>query len=105
MSGKVTGFAAISMPMETAKAMAAAYLHLDDVGEDLVSDCVGEIANVIFGRAKSTLESYQIAISTPKIFRSTDISIKRDQGTRCMSLPFQSDLGEGQLEIALAGAA
>ena len=100
-TGTVVGRAVISMPTEVAEKAAAAYLQMDPVPEEAVPDCVGEMANIIVGRAKAHLENHQIVISPPTVVKGRDYSITPQRDAACISIPCQSDYGPLQLDISI----
>ncbi len=100
-SGAVTGRAVISFSDEAAMAICTAYPKIDPLPEGVLEDCVGEIANVIVGRAKSALTHHSIVISPPTVVRGTDFSIAPQRGAACLSIPCECALGALQLDISM----
>lgn len=100
-SGTVVGRAVISLSPAVAETVCAAYLRMDPLPDGVVDDCVGEIANVIVGRAKSNLTKHQIMISPPTVVKGKDFLIAPQRDAACISVPCESELGALQLDISL----
>ena len=101
-SGAASGRTVVSFPADVALKLVQAYLGMDDVPDEVLNDCVGELANVIVGRAKSMLESYQIVISPPTVVHGTSFSIAEQQGSVCISIPCTTTFGPVQLEVSMS---
>jgi chemotaxis protein CheX len=72
-----------------------------EVGEDLVRDCVGEIANVVAGQAKALLAgtASQLTCWLPTVMDGTSPEFPPQQGLDCLVVAFGSDLGEFDLQL------
>ncbi|MEM7230059.1 MAG: chemotaxis protein CheX [Planctomycetota bacterium] len=103
-SGAVAGRAVVSFPAEVAIELVKAYLGMDEVPEEVITDCVGELANVIVGRAKSALEQYQIAITPPTVVFGSNFRLSDQSGATCISIPCTSGIGPVQLEVSFHDA-
>jgi chemotaxis protein CheX len=98
------GFLVLSFPKQTAAALAGRILAgvTKEVDEDLICDCMGEIANVVAGQAKALLADtpYRFTFSLPKVVvggREFDPK----QGQDYLVVVFSSDLGEFAMQLVL----
>ena len=68
-----------------------------------VEDCVGEITNMVCGTAKSLLsaQGFQFDLTTPKVIISESEPVPHVQKEPIVIVPFTSEHGSFQLEIAL----
>ena len=83
-SGSVVGRAVVSFPMDVAESVTKAYLKMDPLPDAaFIDDCVGELANVVVGRAKSALNQHNIIISPPTVVRGDDFR-NSSSAWRCM---------------------
>lgn len=74
-SGDISGNIAICMSRATAMEAAAAFVGESISGDTELSDCVGELVNMIAGNAKSGLHDYNISLSIPEVVLGRDIRI------------------------------
>jgi chemotaxis protein CheX len=87
-------------------ATALARRILDEVAtepdENLVRDCMGEVANVISGQAKAMLAGtpYQLTFALPEVMNADDLA-SRAPGLSCVVATFHSELGDFALELFL----
>jgi len=101
LSGAVTGRAVISLPGSTAQQVARRLLGEAALAPGVTEDCAGEIANVIFGRAKTDFGEGGISISPPVVVSGNDYQIQVPRGAECLSLPIETSFGPGQIELAI----
>lgn len=101
-TGSVIGRCVVSFPMQVAEQVCAAYLQIEPLPEGAVQDCVGELANIIVGRAKSDLARHQIVISPPTVVFGDDFTITPQKGAACISIPCECQFGPLQLDISMA---
>ena len=99
-TGTVEGRVVVSFQTDVAEQIVKGYLQMDDLPEGVLEDCVGELANVIAGRAKSEMEQHQIIISPPTVIRGTDYQIAKSKGT-VISVPCETSYGPVQVEISI----
>lgn len=99
------GSLVLSFPDQTARAVVKRVLEdvTDQIDEDMVRDCVGELANVIAGQAKGMLAGtrYQFTFSTPTIVAGVGHEIRHKPGMDCLVIAFTSDLGDFALQLCL----
>jgi chemotaxis protein CheX len=97
-------FLVLSFPQRTAAALAGRILAgaAQEVDEDLIKDCVGEIANVVAGQAKAMLAGgpYQFAFSIPQVVGDASQCLPQ-QGLDCLVVDFSSDHGEFALQLII----
>jgi chemotaxis protein CheX len=98
------GFLVLSFPQRTAAALAGRILAgvTAEVDEDLIRDCMGEIANVVAGQAKAMLAGtpYRFAFSLPKVVVGAK-ELWPPQGLDCLVIAFSSTQGEFTLQLFL----
>jgi chemotaxis protein CheX len=99
------GLFVLSFPAGTAAAIAERVLAdaKATMTQSLVEDCVGEIANVIAGQAKTLLAGtpYQLTYSLPEIMVGNQPESHLKRGHRCLAIDFHSDLGAFRLALML----
>ncbi len=100
-TGTVIGRAVLSFPNDVAKFVAQDYLKADPLPEDILPDCVGEIANVVVGRAKSELTQFRIRLSPPTVITGTDFQVAPQPGALVLSIPAECMHGYLQLDLSL----
>lgn len=73
-----------------------------EVTSDL-EDGAGELLNIIFGHAKRVLneKNYAIEKAIPSIARGTGLSVKHFTPKPTVVLPFSSDAGDFEIEVAM----
>jgi chemotaxis protein CheX len=98
------GSLVLSFPQATAAALAARILvevtQIPD--ENLIRDCVGEIANVVAGQAKAILAGtpYRLSFSLPQAVVSAQ-EFRPQPGLDALVVAFSSDQGEFALQLFL----
>jgi chemotaxis protein CheX len=99
------GSLVLSFPERTAAALAGRILTgvTEEVDENLIQDCVGEIANVVAGQAKALLAGtpYRFAFSLPKVVVGAGHEVGPKQGLDCLIVAFNSDPGQFFLQLFL----
>ncbi len=100
-TGTVMGRAVVSFPLDVSVSICKDYLQMDELPEGVVPDCMGEIANVIVGRAKSDFSGHEIIISPPTVIHGRDFKISPQRGAACVSIPCTCDYGEFQIDISM----
>jgi CheY-specific phosphatase CheX len=102
-SGTAHGRAVISLPSEVAYRLACDFSHMEKLPEGILEDCIAELANVIVGKAKSSLKNHNIIISAPTVVRGKDYTITPQRGAACLTIPCECKHGEFQLDISIVG--
>jgi chemotaxis protein CheX len=95
LTGDAVGSICLSVPEETA--FEAVFRLLDmkvDRPEGLVSDTVGEMANVIAGSAKDRMTQLNMELGIPNVIRGTNVTIDFPSSANPMFVTFETSLGE-----------
>lgn len=100
-TGTVIGRAVISFPMDVAENLTKDYLKMSELPDGVVPDAVGELANIIVGRAKSALKDHKITISPPTVIRGGNYTITMQRGAACLSIPCKCKHGELVLDLSI----
>jgi chemotaxis protein CheX len=100
----VEGFLVLGFPERTAAALARRILAgaTEEVDENLIRDCVGEIANVVAGQAKAILAGtpYHFDFSLPGVVTGAK-ELPTRQRLDCFVVAFRSDQGDFSLQLFL----
>lgn len=100
------GSMVISFPKDTAVAIIKRVLASfdNDPSEDIIRDCIGEIANVIAGQVRGALANspYAFGISTPTIVSGYHHEIRHKAGMPCLVVAFGSDVGDFAMQVCMA---
>jgi chemotaxis protein CheX len=98
------GSLVLGFPQWTAAALAGRILTgaTEEVDENLIRDCVGEIANVVAGQAKALLADtlYRLAFSLPQVVVSAQ-EFRPPPGLDALVVAFCTDQGEFTLQLFL----
>jgi len=98
------GFLVLSFPQPTAAVLAGRILAgvTQEVDENLIRDCVGEIANVVAGQAKALLAAapVQFVFSLPQTVVSAQ-QFRPRPGLDALVVEFSTDQGEFALQLFL----
>jgi chemotaxis protein CheX len=93
----------LSLPMKTARGMAERVLAdtREPIDDNMVLDCIGELANVLAGQVRSLLANspYRFSFSLPKVMLTPDWEVFAHSGRKCLRMIFDSELGEFALQI------
>jgi chemotaxis protein CheX len=96
------GSLVLAFPQRTAAALAGRILAgiAQELDESLIRDCVGEIANVVAGQAKTMLAGgpYRFTFSVPQV-AVTGNDLPPQQDVDCLVVAFGSDQGELALQL------
>ncbi|HOJ33965.1 MAG TPA: chemotaxis protein CheX [Candidatus Hydrogenedentes bacterium] len=105
ISGAVRGSLAITMPAETAIAIAGKLLGTQLSGfDETVSDCLGEAVNIIAGGAKAKLSELlntTLDLTLPTVIRGGSYEMYSPSRVKWLEVPFSSDLGNFALRVML----
>jgi chemotaxis protein CheX len=98
------GALVVSFPHRTAAALAKRILAgvTEQLDENLIRDCVGEIANVVAGQAKALLAEspYRFTFSMPTVL--ADATTFRPKPTHdCLAIGFHCDEGDFLMQLFL----
>lgn len=104
--GESEGSMVLSFPDQMGRTLARRLVQAfgGEPNEDLLRDCVGELANVIAGQARCliTSEKFSFALSTPTVIAGSGHEIRHKPGNPCLVVAFESELGEFALQICTA---
>jgi CheY-specific phosphatase CheX len=92
-SGDSSGNIAICMSRATAMEAAASFVGEKITEDSELSDCVGELVNMIAGNAKSCLDDKNILLSLPEVIVGRDIKIDFCRFKTRTDLFFESSAG------------
>jgi chemotaxis protein CheX len=106
LSGRAIGTVVLSMAKEVALKAASMMLMTDcqEVNADVL-DAVGELTNMVAGRAKSQLEELQLSVSLPNIVTGQDHEVRFPSNVVPICVPFETPWGPLTLEVGLAPVA
>jgi chemotaxis protein CheX len=97
----------LHFPEQTAAALAGRFLAgaAGEVNEPLVRDCVGEMANVVAGQAKTLLADtpYQFTFSLPRVMAGAGAELPASPGRDCVIVRFGTEAGPFALQLFLHG--
>jgi chemotaxis protein CheX len=106
LSGEATGSVVISMPARLACLLVGRMLGEEPRAEvtDDVRDGIGEIVNMIAGRAKAILAGteYHFTLSLPAVITGTGHEIAHRSGAPCIAVVFSAGEDEFALQISLS---
>jgi len=96
----------LSLPARTAAALAGRVLAevTQAPDDDLVRDCMGELANVIAGQAKTLLAEtpYQLLLDTPRVLSGPGLEVGSRPDIESLVIVFGSEAGDFELQICLS---
>lgn len=103
LTGEATGTFVLSLPESTAIAFYNRLLGLRATRLDAeVRDAVGEVANMIIGRAKVELTTLKLSISSPNLVSGVGHQVHYPVGVQPFCLVFRSEIGDFTLEVGFA---
>lgn len=104
LSGPASVEVVLAFPVETATHIVAEMIGLDvgEVDEDIITDGVGEVANIVVGNAKAELAAtrYAFQMSLPRVVASPDGDPVPERG-EVTARHFDSDLGPFSMYVSL----
>jgi chemotaxis protein CheX len=102
LSGKAKGTVVVSLERETALRATEAMLteRPEGINEEVV-DAVGELANMIAGRAKATLEEFEMKISLPLVVAGKNKLIGFPSNTQPICIPFSCEWGQLSVDVGI----
>jgi len=102
LSGNAKGTVVLSISKDVALKAASAMLmeEITELTDDVV-DAVGELTNMVAGRAKAELEEYSLSVSIPNVVTGRDYEIRFPSNGTPLCVLFESDWGPLSLEVGL----
>ena len=103
LSGKAQGTVVVGLGREAAIKVAEVMLQErpPEINGDVV-DAVGEMANIIAGRAKSQLEELEMNVSLPSVITGKSHCIQFPTKVIPICIPFDSEWGPITVEVGLS---
>ncbi len=102
LSGDAKGIIAITFSRITALKTVSKFLGMKVLSiDDTVADAVGELINIIAGNAKQYLKDLKVDISLPKVIIGHSHSVSDLTEIPTIVIPFESELGQFKIEVAL----
>ncbi|NOZ83232.1 MAG: chemotaxis protein CheX [Epsilonproteobacteria bacterium] len=107
LTGEAVGSIIISFPKKLADNVVSKFLGIENVesiNEDDIRDGVGEILNMIAGKAKTLLASteYYFKLSIPTVIIGQNYEISHSKDTPCMVVIFEATNLQFVLQVSLA---
>ena len=102
LSGKASGTVVVSLDRDVAIAATERLLgeRPSTINADVV-DAVGEIVNMIAGRAKSNLEELAMTLSLPTVITGKNHVIQFGSSAQTICIPYVCEWGQLSLEVGL----
>ncbi len=95
LSGDASGSICISVANQTAFEAVRRILDMEvDTIDRIVTDTVGEIANVIAGSAKDRIQELHLELGIPNVIRGQNVQIDFPLAAQPMYMTFETDLGD-----------
>jgi chemotaxis protein CheX len=107
---RTEGSFVMSFPKETAgelsKRMLMAADMPDDPDEDMIRDCIGELANVTAGQTRGMLTDtpYSFSMTTPTVISGAGHEIQHKPGMPLLAVAFHSDAGDFAVQLCVSVA-
>ncbi len=100
LSGTAQGSVAIKFPVETALSIVGEMIGSKMKRVDAsVVDGVGELVNIIAGKAKRNMKGHKLSISLPTVIRGTMYNNTGLEKSEWFEVPFTCPLGEFSLAV------
>ena len=106
LSGLASGTVIVSLDSSVARAAAGRMLGNapDNINADVI-DAVGELTNMIAGKAKSTLEHLDMKLALPTVITGKNHVITFGSAAQTICIPYSCEWGELSVEVGLAETA
>ena len=103
LSGKAQGTVVVGLGRQVAMKVAEVLLQErpPEINSDVV-DAVGELTNIIAGRAKSELEHLELNVSLPSVITGKSHCIQFPTKVTPICIPFDSAWGPITVEVGLS---
>ena len=105
LSGKLAGTVVVSLQKDMALYIAEALLGTRpaDIDDDVI-DAVGEMTNMIAGKAKGELEAYDMSLSLPTVISGSGHKVQFGSQVKPICIPYSSQHGDLTVEVGLVEA-
>ena len=102
LSGRASGTVVLSLQREVALSATEVLLsqQAGTINEDVI-DAVGEITNMVAGRAKAGLEQLAMTLALPTVITGKNHVISFGSATQTIRIPYTCAWGELMLEVGL----
>ena len=102
LSGKASGDVIISFEKRLAIAATQALLgeSVEELNEEVL-DAVGEITNMIAGKAKSSLQEYNMTMALPTVIVGKNHTIHFPRTVKPIAISFSSEMGDFNIKVGL----
>ena len=104
LEGKYNGLLAIHLPTSSALEVGGSFIDLDleEVDADVL-DAIGELANMLAGNIKATLDpaGSDIQLSIPSTLHGAEYMVEKIAGASSICIPFYLDNGDFLVELQL----
>jgi chemotaxis protein CheX len=105
LSGRASGTVVVSVDREVAISATEKFLGVRPTTIDSdVIDAIGEITNMIAGRAKAGLESLAMSLALPTVITGKNHIIRFGSNAQTICIPYTSPWGELSVEVGLVEA-
>lgn len=103
LTGIVGGLVVVSVDQKVALKVAEAMLQepFDTVNNDVI-DLVGELTNMIAGKAKAGLAQFKMTLGLPTVVTGTNHEVRFPSDVQPISIPFTSDSGRVVVDVGLS---
>ena len=103
IAGAVSGQLALSFDRPTAEAVVAAFVGMPmDFEEDDFADAIGELANIVAGNAKASLNTCgTLSITCPSVTRGPCVTRVIREGMQAAAIDCDCPLGVFRMELSL----
>jgi chemotaxis protein CheX len=106
LSGRASGTVVVSVDREVAISATEKFLGVrpDTIDSDVI-DAIGEITNMIAGRAKAGLEALAMSLALPTVITGKNHTIRFGSNAQTICIPYTSPWGELSVEVGLVESA
>jgi len=103
--GDIVGNISVSFPVNTARRVTALFTGQEPatVTEAEMADAIGELADMIVGRARAQLHRTRLDMSCPSIVMGKSHLVTTPASPRAVAIPCMCDAGEFSIELAFVG--
>lgn len=101
LTGETNGSICLQFPRQTAFGVVERLVQIEpEEVDDLVCDCIGELANVIGGGTKSKLQQFALTLGLPQIVRTRSLRNCFAHEAQPLCLSYNSGLGPFHIAFA-----
>jgi chemotaxis protein CheX len=106
LSGRASGTVVVSVDREVAMSATEKFLGTrpETIDSDVI-DAIGEITNMIAGRAKAGLEALAMSLALPTVITGKNHTIRFGSNAQTICIPYTSPWGELSVEVGLVESA